>query len=215
MSMAEALSPATAPNAPRPLSRGRKLFYVITLVVSCILLFMFYAMGMRFFLVPSESMEPGLMPNDYLVTFRAKEYHRGDVIVLYDPLDQTAGSYLVKRVVATAGDKVRIEGGALFLNGAYASEPYIAEPMRYDFLVDEDKGTDVTEYTVPENEILVLGDNRNHSEDGSSKEWRTIGVYQRPSVPVDSVVGRVYGVYLPWSRSKKVLHFPLRNAEGN
>jgi signal peptidase I len=166
---------------------------------------------MRFFLVPSESMMPGLLPNDYLVTFRASTYSRGDVVVLYDPLDQTAGVYLVKRIVAVAGDRVRIEGGALFLNGLYASEPYIAEPMRYDFLAGEDE---VSEYTVPEGEILVLGDNRNHSEDGSSEEWRTTGVFYRPSVPLDSIVGRVYAVYLPWSRMKKVIHFPLRNADG-
>lgn len=195
----------------RPLSPGRKLFYSITLVVSCILLFMLLVMGMRNFHVPTESMAPGLLPRDFLLTFRANAYARGDVVVLYDPMLDEAGSYLVKRVVAVAGDRVRIEGGALFLNGAYASEPYLVEPMRYDFLPADDQ---VVEYKVPEGDVFVLGDNRNHSEDGSSPEWREEGLYQRPSVPVSSIVGKVYGVYLPWNRIHRVIHFPLRNARG-
>lgn len=210
--MTEDIAQPAPPAAPvRPLSPGRKLFYAITLAVSCVLLYMLLVMGMRNFHVPTESMVPGLLPRDFLLTFREKEYERGDVVVLYDPMIDESGSFLVKRIVAVAGDRVRIEGGALFLNGAYASEPYLVEPMRYDFLPDGDA---VVEYEVPEGDVLVLGDNRNHSEDGSSAEWREGGLYKRPSVPVSSVVGKVYAVYLPWNRIHRVIHFPLRNALG-
>jgi hypothetical protein len=61
-------------------------------------------------------------------------------------------------------------------------------------------------YTVRENEVFVLGDNRNFSED--SHEWEYKGI------SVDSIVGRVRYVYLPFSRMREVRSYPLTNLDG-
>ena len=187
------------------LSRTRYTAYVIILIFCTILLYFFWVRGMRFFLVPSESMEPALYPNDYIVTLAQPEYRRGDVVVAVDPLDRDRLSFIVKRIVGVGGDTIRIEGGALFLNGVYASEPYVYDPPHYDFPPDPN----VMEYTVPPNTVFLLGDNRNRSEDSSDSVWVDRGVYGTHELPLEDIVGRVERIYLPWDHASAVRHYPL------
>jgi len=176
------------------LSRTRQVAYILIIVLFSIMIYLFTVRGMRTFLVPSRSMEPTLMTNDYLMTFTQKTYSRGDVVVLIDPEDPKA--YIVKRIVAVGGDTVAVESRALLLNGVYASEPYISEPMQYD----------MPSLKVPDGEVLVLGDNRNLSDDASRWEKKTLSV--------KSIVGRVHYIFLPLSRKQVVRRYPLVNADG-
>ena len=189
----------------RRLSRTRYASYVVLLIVCVVLLYFFYARGMRFFLVPSESMEPTLFPNDYILTLSEPEYNRGDIVVAYDPIDPDNLSFIVKRVVAVGGDTVRIEGGALFVNGSYASEPYVNEPPHYDFPSDPRE----LEYTVPEGNVFLLGDNRNFSEDSSDDVWAVEGKHKSHAVPLDDIIGKVEQIYLPRSNAGPAHHYPL------
>jgi signal peptidase I len=132
-----------------------------------------------FFVVPSSSMEPTLIPNDKLVTFRKSEYKRGDVVVLRDPKDDEA--FLVKRIVAMEKDDIYVMPGQLKVNNHLILEPYIMESINYQF----------GPYKVPEGQIFVLGDNRNNSEDGHFWEH---------AVPLDSVIGQVKYIYAPTDR---------------
>ncbi|NOZ63659.1 MAG: signal peptidase I [Caldiserica bacterium] len=59
--------------------------------------YLVYFHGMRFFLVPSASMEPTLKPGDKVITFRIKEIKRGDLVVFLNPRDKK--EILVKRVI--------------------------------------------------------------------------------------------------------------------
>ena len=173
------------------MTRSRYIKLSILLFFLLILVFFFWGRGMRFFLVPSKSMDPTLLSRDYLITLRDKEYHRGDIIVLKDPMEK--GAYLVKRIVAMGGDAVAVQGGALLLNGVYASEPYIREPMAFEL------GT----ITVPSGEVFVMGDNRNHSDDSAT--WKK-------AVPADTIIGRVRYIYHPFNRMGPVESFPLTAA---
>lgn len=68
----------------------------------------------------------------------------------------------VKRIVGIAGDKIEIRDGSLMRNKKAIAEPYIAR-ARSTF-----GGTflrDCKEIIVPENKILVMGDNRKGSND--------------------------------------------------
>jgi signal peptidase I len=177
------------------ISRPKLVFYILFLIVAAILILLSLTRGISFFLVPSSSMLPTLRQGDYILTLTDDRYLRGDIIVLKDPEDGGRG-FLVKRLVAVGGDKVAIRSGALFLNDEYASEPYIREPMNADF----------ESITVPQDEVFVLGDNRNESDDSS--------VWEKPTVPVSSVVGRVRYIYLPWSRMGTVHSYPLTNTSG-
>jgi len=188
----------------RHISRLRYTFYIIIICCSVVICYLGFVRGMRFFAVPSQSMEPTLRRGDYLLTLNADEYRRGDIVVLKDPTIQ--GGNLVKRIVGVGGDTIAIQAGALFINGKYASEPYIREPMVYEIFPP---------ITVGEGRIFVLGDNRNDSEDSSY--WAIIRddphipeeLRADPTVSVDDIIGRVRYIYLPGSRRGPVAGFPL------
>jgi len=142
---------------------------------------------MRFFLVPSTSMEPMLYPNDYIVTIKAIPYQRGDIVVLRDTHE---GGYIVKRLIAFGGETVSLDYGATSINGTYLSEPYILEPMQY--------GMD-SPLTVPPGQVFLLGDNRNNSQDSG----RT-----RETWPAAAIVGKVIFRYYPYLRAGRIYSFP-------
>ena len=169
----------------------RNVAYAIILIVSVTLIYFLVVREMRFFLVPSDSMLPTLHPRDYILTLNADSYERGDIIVLNDP--ESKGEYLVKRIVGVGGDTVSMDGGALTLNGLYASEPYLNEPIDYRML----------EHSVPEGHVFVLGDNRNASRDSH--------LWVKKSVPVEEIIGQVKYIYLPTDRMGPIVGFPLRN----
>jgi signal peptidase I len=108
--------------------------------------------------IPSESMEPTLLIGDRLwtdkITYYLREPRRGD-IVIFDPPFGSDVPY-VKRVIGLPGDEVEIKNGKVFINGQALDEPYIKEPPRYNWGPQK----------VPDGEYLVLGDNRNQSNDG-------------------------------------------------
>lgn len=139
-----------------------------------------FTKNIGFFVVPSSSMEPTLVPNDKLMTMRKSTYERGDVIVLHDPNEE--GAFLVKRIVALENDDVYVHQGKIIVNSSPIREPYIKEAMKYEF----------GPYRIPNGHVFVLGDNRNESDD--SHEWGH-------GVPLDTVIGQVKYIYAPSERS--------------
>ena len=179
----------------------RNVRYVIIIVLSVCLIYLLVARQMRFFVVPTRSMEPTLIPPEYLVTLQSEPYRRGDIVVIDDPT--MPGEYLVKRLIGIGGDEVAVRGGGLFLNGSYASEPYLREEI--DYTLDT--------YRVGEEEIFVLGDNRNESVDSHNWSVEESAAPEVSGVPKESIVGRVYAVYLPFDRIRKVISYPLASAK--
>lgn len=190
-------------NEQRQISRVRYTFYIFIICCSVVICYLGFVRGMRFFAVPSDSMEPTLYRGDYLLTLSESEYHRGDIVVLKDP---TEAGNLVKRIVGVGGDRVSIQAGALFINNQYASEPYIKEPMVYEVFPP---------VVVPAGHIFVLGDNRNDSQDSSywaiAKDNPSVPDALRvdPTIPVEDIIGKVRYIYLPGSRRGPVRSFPL------
>lgn len=159
---------------------------LLTILFLCVVgIYLFAFRGMRFFEVPSRSMEPTLSPGDHLVTLREREYHRGDIVVVEDD-----DGYVVKRIVGVPGDEIMVMDGALFIDSAYASEPYILEPMEYV----------LAPVRVPEGCVFLLGDNRNASNDDH---------LTRQAQPQQSIVGRVRLRYYPYARWGRIISYPL------
>ncbi|MGI5988794.1 MAG: signal peptidase I [Lachnospiraceae bacterium] len=119
--------------------------------------------------VPSGSMKDTIEIGDRLVGFRLayinSDPQRGDVIIFRYPDDES--QRFIKRIIGLPGDTVEIrqnpdnpELADVYVNGEKLDEDYLAEPMLYDPV---EGGEHV--FHVPENSYLVLGDNRNHSND--------------------------------------------------
>lgn len=148
--------------------------------------------------IPSLSMYPTFDVGDQLavekVTKWVRPYQRNQVVVFTPPqtfreiVNSNYGGKgdspkskeaLIKRIVAVAGDTVEVQGGKLYINGQKQEESFTAEDAQYEF----------GPVTVPAGELLVLGDNRNHSLDGHI--WGFL--------PAQNVIGRaVFTYWPPW-----------------
>jgi signal peptidase I len=130
---------------------------------------------------------------------------RGDIVIFPSPKD---GITLVKRVVGLPGETVQMSDERLFIDGeaidyAASSEdesdlPKATRAHRHEIvaeklaeqahpimtLPDRPAARTFGPVTVPDGEYLVLGDNRDNSEDS-----RYIGF-----IPRDSIYGRAFGV---------------------
>ncbi len=179
---------------------GRRAGYMAIALLAIAGAYAFGARGVRFFMVPSSSMEPTLLPGDMIVTLSEPAYHRGDIVVLRED-----GEYLVKRITGLSGDAVGVIDGALLINGRYASEPYIREPMRYTI---EDP------IRVPEGRFVFMGDNRNDSDDSSVNHGAPGGPGWHELGWTKDIVGRVVFLYYPYSRWGAVRSYPLVNIDG-
>jgi signal peptidase I len=128
--------------------------------------------------VDGFSMEPTMHNGEYVLVNRLAykwgEPQRGDVIVFHPP--RSPEEDYIKRIIGLPGDHVRVSGGQVQINGQTITEPYIAAAPRYQ-----------SEWTVPEDSLFVLGDNRNNSSDSHS--WGP--------VPMDLVIGKAVMVYWP------------------
>lgn len=131
--------------------------------------------------VPTGSMLPTIHIDDRLFInklTKPEELQHGDIVVFYPPVQGEHEKY-IKRLIGKAGDTIEIRDGALFRNGQKIEEPYITEPMDYNY----------GPVSVPEGSFFFLGDNRNESFD--SHLWPT------PFVKADALIGKAVFRYYP------------------
>lgn len=156
---------------------------LVAVVVGLILVFTFVG---RIIGVVGSSMVPTLHNGDMLILQSiGYEPRQGDVVVLTKEFGSVEGP-IVKRVIATEGQTVHIDyaTNSVYVDGERLDEPYINEPMR-------SLGVNtITDITVPEGCIFVLGDNRNNSSDSRLPE---LG-----AVDERYVLGRVLFVIFPF-----------------
>ena len=134
--------------------------------------------------VVGNSMFPTLHEKDRLFSNKISLYFsepkRGDIVVLEAP-DEVKKDY-IKRVIGLGGDRVEIKEGLVYLNGELLKEDYL-EDDAYTHIYDE------SYWEIPEDNLFVLGDNRNP---GASKDSRVFGY-----IPIDSIKGITGFRYFP------------------
>jgi signal peptidase I len=188
------------------------------------------------FQIPSESMENTLLTGDYLLVDKLhfgndgfwghflpyRKVKRGDIVVFHYPIHP--GEHFVKRVIGVPGERVRMIGGRVYVNGTLTVEAYahhsrpddggIEARFRDDFpqsttgvsgvnaswKVEMAKLVDDGQLIVPEGNYFVMGDNRDDSLD--SRYWGF--------VPEQNIVGRPLVIY--WSMRSQGNEYP---ADGN
>jgi signal peptidase I len=135
---------------------------------------------------------------------------RGDVVVFAQP---ETGKDLVKRVVAVAGDTMELRDGQLLINGQLLPRRLLGPARHFDYDETQDRwyqqsyqawqesdgkatfttvslrpsGGNFGPVKVPPKQVLVLGDNRDNSND--SRFWGFL--------PIERLRGRALGVV--WS----------------
>lgn len=144
---------------------------LVTAVVGVVLLFTF---GVRLISVNGPSMQNTLYTGDELLILNSMfcDFKAGDVVVINDynaeePLNET----LVKRIVAVGGQTVDVDitSGTVYVDGQELDEPYIKEPTYTS------AGTRFP-LTLAEDEVFVMGDNRNHSSDSRDSRLGPVNV---------------------------------------
>ena len=163
------------------------------------------------FRIPSESMEPTLDVGQRVlvdrVSYRFETPHRGDIVVFKPPrgaddnqcgtpsyaegrqscpapTPQRSDTNFIKRVVAVGGDRLKILGGRVYIDGRRQKEPFIRP----------DNGCGICnlpqEITIPKGYFFMMGDNRGQSAD--SREWGPI--------PKKWMIGKARVTYWPPGR---------------
>ena len=241
--------PAVKPQGP-PKSVWREYFEsaVVTVIMALF--------GMTFIVqavkVPTGSMQNTITIGDHLLVNKfifapgtslpflpQREIKRGDIIVfkypgnIYDPKrddrpdNRPIFTNYVKRVIGLPGDRIRIQGNNVVVNGEVVPEHHITaidhnrkDPLEikenpprkpgelYDVYYKAGPPDDSQDYdafqgkdeiVVPEASDFGMGDNRNNSED--SRYWGF--------VPRDLVIGRAMFVYWSYDESAEPTQAPF------
>lgn len=174
-----------APSEPEQ-KRGNRvkafLVWVLQMLVVALIVVLLNIYVCRLVRVSGDSMYPTLYSNDVLM-IRVLAYtpKQNDIVVCETDEDSTMnGKQIVKRCIATAGQTVFLDyaNNTVAVDGVTLDETYINQ--------DEDDplasgGRENVFYLVPQGQIFVLGDNRNHSADSRDS---SIGL-----VSLEDVVG--------------------------
>jgi signal peptidase I len=180
------------PPAEDPGQNWRAVWAVVreigeTILLTLIIFFLIQTV-IRNFRVVGTSMVDNLHDGQYLIidklsytnfvwqTLGIAGPQRGDVIV-FEPPNRPGEDY-VKRIIGLPGERIEINQGQVFINGELLQEPFEPLPGTY---------TMPNAITVPPNQVFVLGDNRNNSND--SHNWGTL--------PIENIVGRAWISYWP------------------
>jgi signal peptidase I len=178
------------------------------------------------FYIPSGSMEPTLLKNDRILVNKFIYFFRepvaGEIAVFNAPPQASeTNKDFIKRVVGVEGDRLSVtpdipgvRKGGLHRNGRLVIEPYLNEPPHYRWplgggqFVKQPDGEIKwvkadNEFVVPPGYVVMMGDNRNNSND-SHRWWRTDQESGRrvsePYVPRANMLGKAVIIFWPPQR---------------
>ena len=107
----------------------------------------------------------------------------------YYVLESGKRSY-IKRVIAVQGDYVEIKNGGVYINGEKLQEDYLQPGVVTDMVQGNSDESYFNNFTVPDNCVFAMGDNRPGSTD-----CRSFGC-----IPLEKIEGKVLFRFWPFSK---------------
>jgi signal peptidase I len=164
----EAVGGTAEATAPTESGRSGLKGFLFDILETLLLTIVIYAVLSTFigrYKVLSISMEPTLHEGQYLLiskqTHRVWPLERGDIIVFKYP--NNPEKFYIKRLIGLPGENVELRRGKLYVDGELTPEPWLPQDLHW---------TSSGQWTLAEDEYLVMGDNRNNSSD--SRRWGPI-----------------------------------------
>lgn len=133
------------------------LFILVIIAMFALRIFVFTP-----FLVDGPSMDYTLKHGDRLIGTNYFDIDHSDIVILDSPTEPE--KQYIKRVIALPGDTISSQNDVIYLNGQPLDE---SEYLSEETLAHNVDTQDFAEITIPEGEYFVMGDNRNHSFDGT------------------------------------------------
>lgn len=138
--------------------------------------------------VPTGSMENTIPTNSRIIgsrlSYKFSEPERLDIVIFKAP--DSPEENFVKRVIGLPGETVRINDAVITIETADGETIELEE----DYLKEEwFDSTGPYEFKIPEDSYLMLGDNRNYSND--ARKWKNTYVEK------DAILGKVEFMYYP------------------
>ena len=147
------------------------IFEFVELIAVCLAIILFvYTFFFKHSVVVGDSMNKTLLSGDHLLTSNFMYTPENGDIIVCQVTDAQQESYprtltqkeaIVKRVIAIAGQRIKIESGTVYIDGKAIEENYT---FNQSF-------ENMDELLVPDGCVFVMGDNRSNSLDS-----RYIGV---------------------------------------
>lgn len=174
--------------------------WVVIVVLALVAALLIKTFAIQAFFIPSQSMEPTLMPYDrVLVDKLSYDFGSpkiGQIIVFRRPPADTDAAIgdLIKRVVALSGDTLYVHNCGVYVNGKLINQSYL--PAGWQSPTSEACTTWPVSspisnpFVVPKGDVFVMGDNRGDSYD--SRYWGPL--------PENYIVGRAFVRMWPISR---------------
>jgi signal peptidase I len=170
------------------------------------------------FRIPSGSMEPTLLPGDFILVNKFSyglrlpvlnnkiidlgEPERGDVVVFRYPEDPSIA--FIKRIVGLPGDKLEYRDKQLYINDKPITQEVIPRSAGdnmgitqfieylgengHQMQIMEGRPDREMKYEVPEGQYFAMGDNRDNSRD--SRVWGTL--------PEQNLIGKAFLIWMNW-----------------
>jgi signal peptidase I len=177
------------------------------IVIAFLLALLIKTFLVQAFFIPSQSMVPTLKVGDRVLVnklvYNFGEPQHGDIIVFEDPngaeverpwysdlwhwLTEGLGFQTgieqdyIKRVIGLPDDVIEMTKGDVTVNGEPIDEPYLRQAGNDNY----------GPYTVPQDHVFVMGDNRPNSSDSRA---------QLGPIPEDKIVGKAFVLLWPPSR---------------
>jgi signal peptidase I len=144
-----------------------------------LIIFVVIRAGVQNFRIEGFSMEPNFHDGQYLlvskVDYLIHAPERGDVVVFLAPTAKDRD--FIKRIIGLPGETVEVREGRVFINNKELLQTYNVNPASYNY----------GPVVVGEDQLFVLGDNRNNSSDSHS--WGML--------PRGDLIGKAWISYWP------------------